>query len=178
MCKKIVINLSFAMLCVEFPISAVHGFKWVNSCFESCRHCDWWTLKLIDYFCGQSCSLWLLSLNGGWIRVSGPRKSVPSIEVTNTKIMSTFFRDQILCPLNGGVPKERFHCLHRMYNSVRAAMSLTGRKSLQLLTCFGAKRQYQKWVVKNTKQVNLNCAFWARWLASSEFNRQVLLFSR
>ena len=135
MCKKIVINLSFAMLCVEFPISAVHGFKWVNSCFESCRHCDWWTLKLIDYFCGQSCSLWLLRcpLNGGWIRVSGPRKSVPSIEVTNTKIMSTFFRDQILCPLNGVVPKERFHCLHCMYNSVRAAMSLTGRKSLQLL---------------------------------------------
>ena len=120
------------MLCVEFPISAVHGFKWVNSCFESCRHCDWWTLKLIDYFCGQSCSLWLLRcpLNGGWIRVSGPRKSVPSIEVTNTKIMSTFFRDQILCPLNGGVPKERFHCLHCMYNSVRAAMSLSPVESL------------------------------------------------
>ena len=29
---------------------------------------------------------------------------VPSIEVTNTKIMWTFFPDQILCPLNGGDP--------------------------------------------------------------------------
>ena len=30
-------------------------------------------------------------------------RGVPSIEVTDTKIMWTFFRDQILCPLNGGV---------------------------------------------------------------------------
>ena len=31
-------------------------------------------------------------------------KSIPSIEVTNTKILWTFFRDQILSPLNGAVP--------------------------------------------------------------------------
>ena len=37
-------------------------------------------------------------------------RGVPSIEVTNTKIKWTFFWDQILCPLNGDVPKERFHC--------------------------------------------------------------------
>ena len=38
-------------------------------------------------------------------------RGVPSLEVTNTKIMWTFFRDKILCPLNGGdIPKERFHC--------------------------------------------------------------------
>ena len=44
-------------------------------------------------------------------------KGVPSIEVIGTKIMWVFFRDQILCPLNGGVPwievtvpKETFHC--------------------------------------------------------------------
>ena len=36
-------------------------------------------------------------------------RGVPSIEVTNTKIKWTFFWDQILCPLNGDVPKERFH---------------------------------------------------------------------
>ena len=30
-------------------------------------------------------------------------RGVPSIEVTDSKIMSTFFLDQILCPLNGGV---------------------------------------------------------------------------
>ena len=28
----------------------------------------------------------------------------PSTEVKNTKIMWTFFRDKILCPLNGSVP--------------------------------------------------------------------------
>ena len=37
-------------------------------------------------------------------------RGVPSMEVTNTKIKWIFFRDQILCPLNGGVSKERFHC--------------------------------------------------------------------
>ena len=37
-------------------------------------------------------------------------RGVPSTEVTNTKIRWPFFRDQILCPLNGDVPKEGFHC--------------------------------------------------------------------
>ena len=39
-------------------------------------------------------------------------RGVPRTEVTNTKIMWTFFQDQILrrCPLNRGVPKERFQC--------------------------------------------------------------------
>ena len=31
-------------------------------------------------------------------------RGVPSTEETDSKIMWTFFRDQILCPLNGGVP--------------------------------------------------------------------------
>ena len=31
-------------------------------------------------------------------------RGVPLKEVTNTKIMWALFRDQILCPLNGGVP--------------------------------------------------------------------------
>ena len=31
-------------------------------------------------------------------------KSIPSVEVTNTKILWTFFRDQILSSLNGAVP--------------------------------------------------------------------------
>ena len=29
---------------------------------------------------------------------------------TNVKIMWTFLRDQILCPLNRGLLKDRFHC--------------------------------------------------------------------
>ena len=42
-------------------------------------------------------------------------RGVPSIEVTDTKTMWTFFQDKIVvcpewrCPLNRGVPKERFH---------------------------------------------------------------------
>ena len=35
---------------------------------------------------------------------------VSSMEVIDIKILSAFFPDQILCPLNRGVPKERFHC--------------------------------------------------------------------
>ena len=31
-------------------------------------------------------------------------RDVPSIEVADTKITRAFFGDQILCPLNGGVP--------------------------------------------------------------------------
>ena len=31
-------------------------------------------------------------------------RGIPSIEVTGTKIMWAFFRDQILCPVNGDVP--------------------------------------------------------------------------
>ena len=43
-------------------------------------------------------------------------RAVPSKEVINTKIMWAFFQDQILspewrCPLNRGVPNERFHCI-------------------------------------------------------------------
>ena len=42
-------------------------------------------------------------------------RSVPSKEVINTKITWAFFQEQILspewqCPLNRGVPNERFHC--------------------------------------------------------------------
>ena len=33
-------------------------------------------------------------------------RGVSSTEVTETKIMWTFFQDKIVCPLNGGVPKE------------------------------------------------------------------------
>ena len=31
-------------------------------------------------------------------------RGVPSIEVKDTKIVGTFFRNQMLCLLNGGVP--------------------------------------------------------------------------
>lgn len=31
------------------------------------------------------------------------------MEVTDTNTMRTFLRDQLFCPINEGVPKERFH---------------------------------------------------------------------
>ena len=36
-----------------------------------------------------------------------PEWRCPFIQVTDTKIIWVFFRDQSLCPLNGGVPEER-----------------------------------------------------------------------
>ena len=42
------------MLFVEFQQVQYIDFKWDSSCFESCGHCDFWTLKLINNFCGQS----------------------------------------------------------------------------------------------------------------------------
>ena len=45
------------------------------------------------------------------------KRRVPTTEVKDTKIMWTFFRDQILCPLNGGVlwikvfQRRMFHCI-------------------------------------------------------------------
>ena len=58
--------------------------------------------------------LLLLLLNPGLRGEKCPfplNRGVPSIEVIDTKIMRVFFHDQILCPLNGGVPKERLHCV-------------------------------------------------------------------
>ena len=48
----------------------------------------------------RSVTFWLLTcpLNGGETQFLGPR-----IQVTNTEIMWTFFRDQVLCLLNWGV---------------------------------------------------------------------------
>ena len=48
-------------------------------------------------------------LNQGFVAQKNCPFPPESIEVTNTKIIRTFLRDQILCPLNGGGPKERFH---------------------------------------------------------------------
>ena len=41
-------------------------------------------------------------------------RGVPSIEVTDSQIMWTFFRDQILCPGNRRVPKKRTHHWYSM----------------------------------------------------------------
>ena len=45
-------------------------------------------------------------------------RSVPSIEVIDTKIIWAFFWDQISCPLNRGVPRERFHHITKAIQSI------------------------------------------------------------
>ena len=69
-----------------------------------------WSLWLVNsYWLTYRRFLWSVTfwLLYGWTKESCAfplNRGVPSIEVTNTKITWTFFRDQILCPLNGGVP--------------------------------------------------------------------------
>ena len=105
------------------PTSPVHTFKWVNSCFKSCH--PWWqvntwtypsviSLKTVvsQFLFTKVSPEWRLNWGfGTQKKCPFPlNRGVPSLEVTNTKIMWTFFRDQILYSLNGRVPKERFHC--------------------------------------------------------------------
>ena len=83
-------------------------------------------IDVITIFCGQS----LFEGYGvPWMEVKSgfrdPKKvplsldrGVPLIETTNTKIIWTFLRDQILCPLNVGVPwkavpQKRGYTVHR-----------------------------------------------------------------
>ena len=95
--------------------SAVHRFRWDSSWFESSHHCDI-----------VSPSFWGLShflsdkVSPGWRLKPSFRtqkkcpfplnKGVPSIEYNKYKDYVNIFRDQILCPSNGAVSKERFHC--------------------------------------------------------------------
>ena len=129
------INLS-PRCCVLNSHSAVHLFKLVSSCFGNRRHCNLWTLKLINDFYSQS--LLRVKLSFEWRLNPGFRAQkkcpfplnggVPTIELTNTKIMRTFFRDQILCPLNRTFPKERFHCIY---------LSIIWKKRMIWLRCSG-----------------------------------------
>ena len=47
-------SASFSKLLCWIATTAVHRFKRDSWCCESCCHCDWCTLKLINAFCGQS----------------------------------------------------------------------------------------------------------------------------
>ena len=100
------------MLCVEFDshrfrrsilVGVVHVLKAIA--ILTSEQWNLSTLFVVSHFSSTKVS-------PGRRLKPGPRKSVPfplnrgvsSTEVTNIKIMWTFFRDQILCPLNGGVP--------------------------------------------------------------------------
>ena len=76
-------------------------------------------------------------------------RGVPSIEVADTKITRAFFRDQILCPLNGGVPgkamsKRRGSTVFKNKVHVQKKSSLRKNKSFieTLLYIHEASRRF------------------------------------
>ena len=85
------------------------------------------------------------------------KKGVPSVKVTDIKIMwLTFFQDQILCPLNGGipwieVPKRRdstaiFIILFKFRSSLRKKKLLLWRH-LVIQVCYtGCNSLYHNWM--------------------------------
>ena len=100
------------MLCVEFP-----QVQYIDLCEIVC------VLKAVAMIVTNEHSLnqWYLwpvstKVSPGWTLNLGfatqkkcalhLNRGVPSIEVTDTKIVWKFFWDQNLCPLNGGVPKD------------------------------------------------------------------------
>ena len=92
--------------------SAVHRFEWNSSVVKAVIivtgvHLNLSTLFVASRFLSAKLfPEWRLNPDfGTQKRCPFPlNRCVPSTEVTDTKLMWTFFRDQILCPLNGGVP--------------------------------------------------------------------------
>ena len=140
------------------PISVVHLFKLVSSCFGNRRYCDLWTLKLINDF------LWSVSLRvklsfewrlspgfGTQKKCPFPRNGgVPTTELTNSKIMWTFFRDQILSPLNGDVPWTEVS--QRRGSTVSIFLSC-GKKRMVSLRCSGQETKIlnEKYIMQYIK---------------------------
>ena len=62
-------------------------------------------------------------------------QGVPSIEVTKTKIMWTFFQDQILCPLNGGVPWIEVSQKEKLLLGLRAGRTAYNERPWTGLDC-------------------------------------------
>ena len=109
--QLISVYLSYSVL--KSHTSAVHRFKWD---FVFVVVISVHLIKLINASCSQSlfdhyirCHMnaWRLNMGfGTQKKCPFPLNSgVPSLGVTDTKIMWTFFCDQSLCPLNGGVPR-------------------------------------------------------------------------
>ena len=98
------------ILC-RISTNTVHRFKWDSSECESSHYCDKCTRIVINPLYDQSR---FECIGVPWMEVK-PRfrdpekvsfplnRDVPSIGVTDLEIMWTFFQDQILYPLNGGV---------------------------------------------------------------------------
>ena len=94
--------------------SAVHRFEWNSSVVKAviivtgvCVHLNLSTLFVVSRFLSAKVfPEWRLNPDFGSQKIFPfpLDRCVPSLEVTDTKLMWTFFRDQILCALNGGVP--------------------------------------------------------------------------
>ena len=134
------------------PISAVHLFKLVSSCFGNRRYRDLWTLKLINDFCGQCLLRVKLSfewkLNPGF----GTQKKCPFPynRVNNYKDYANIFpgpnfvSPEWRCPLNRTVPKERFHCIY---------LSIMWKKRMVSLRCSGQETKIlnEKYIMQYIK---------------------------
>ena len=83
-------------------------------------------------------------------------RGVHTIELTNTKIMRTFFRDQILCPLNGDVPWTEVS--QRRSSTVSIFLSC-GKKRMVLPRCSGqdTKILNQKYIMQYIMQYIIIC---------------------
>ena len=95
-------------VCENFYNNIVISIHFVNPlCGQSVFDCQGVTLLKANlvFKAQKNCPF---SLNRG----------VPSIEVIDTKIMWKFFLEQILCLLNRVVPKERFHCIMKVVQSI------------------------------------------------------------
>ena len=100
------------MLCVEFDshklsksifVGVVHVLKAIT--ILTSEQWNLSTLFVVSHFSSTKVSPGRRLKPGSRKSVPFPlNRGVPSTEVTNIKIMWTFFRDQNLCPLNGGVP--------------------------------------------------------------------------
>ena len=107
------VKLSLRWSCVEFPQvqfidwrEIVHVLKAVTV-VTSVRLNNLSMIFVVSHFLIAKVSpKWRLNPGFGiQKKCSFPlvNRGVPSIEVANTKIMSTFLRDKVLCPLNRGV---------------------------------------------------------------------------
>ena len=108
--------------------SAVHRFKWDSSCCESCRHCDRFTLKRINAFCGQS----LLSehLSTSLVIFFYPLQYVPNCVLHSGHIWTTSLTD---FTKKGTKQHPKWH--PKAHNSPASAQfTLLARYSMHVMT--------------------------------------------
>ena len=119
-------NLPLQNSVLKSRTSAVHRFKWdfvfvvvisVHSMYMLST-----PLVVSHYFSAKVSPEWRLNLGfGTQKKCPFPlNRSVPSLEVTDAKIMWQFLGPKFVspewrCPLYGGLPKEWFHCIFINY---------------------------------------------------------------